>query len=145
MSEIFTKESLARLEAIRAKLDGEEAATLILQLIENVRYVNGCVARGNGSDLSENPLENVFEYIKQLEQENKRRTSDCLLYSKLPRVLPVMGLVLLVDIPEAKQDVHQIMNGSNANGVTNESKPSRRSKWNVSALSVEPSDMVTML
>jgi hypothetical protein len=40
-----------------------------------------------------------------------------------------MGLVLLVDLPEAKQDVHQIMNGNNVNGVTNESKHSRVRRW----------------
>ena len=56
-----------------------ELAENAVKLAEEVMYVNGCVKRGRGEDIEpEYPLKNVFEYIKELEQQ----LSDCQKESK---------------------------------------------------------------
>jgi hypothetical protein len=48
--------------------DMEDWGRLTLRLIDNIKYLNGCVKRGRGSDIDEQyPIRNIFEYIKELE------------------------------------------------------------------------------
>lgn len=65
---------LGDLRALERKVDEHrknEAATIAhraLKVAKDLLYLNGCVARGRGTDIDpEYPGRNVFEYIKELE------------------------------------------------------------------------------
>ena len=53
---------------IRKEQDMRKWGELTLKLIEELRYLNGCVVRGRGRDIDpDKPFRNIFEYIKELE------------------------------------------------------------------------------
>jgi hypothetical protein len=59
---------LRELERKAKRAELPELGRLALQLVANMDYLNGCVARGRGEDIDPaHPGLNVFEYIKELE------------------------------------------------------------------------------
>ena len=57
-----------KVKKVKSINDMAEWGRLTLKLIAEVRYLNGCVKRGRGSDIvADSPAQNVFEYIKELE------------------------------------------------------------------------------
>jgi hypothetical protein len=69
---LMPKASWDRLELLSKNLRDQEFAEIALRVVSQIKYVNGCVKRGRGSDIvPDEPFQNVFEYIKELEQKTK--------------------------------------------------------------------------
>jgi|LGVF01.2.fsa_nt_gb hypothetical protein len=48
--------------------EASKIAQMALMLIQNLKYLSGCVVKGRGTDIDkEHPARNVFEYVKELE------------------------------------------------------------------------------
>lgn len=75
----------------------EELAKGILDMAKEIKYLNGCVQRGRGSDIyPDEPCRNVFNYILELEQASK--VMESLLIECVPNLFPEENVSLLSDI-----------------------------------------------
>ena len=68
--------NIRELEKYANAIRKNEAAVIAQQallVVEDLKYLNGCVKRGRGEDIDKNcPAKNVFEYIKELEQRAEK-------------------------------------------------------------------------
>jgi len=64
---------LERKAAERMAGDAATIAHMTMKVINDLKYLSGCVARGRGEDIdAAHPGRNVFEYIKEIEQKNAK-------------------------------------------------------------------------
>jgi len=89
--------NVERLETLAEQANNKELAQGILDMAEEIKYLNGCVKRGRGSDIyPDEPCRNVFNYILELEQGLKVMGS--LLIECVPNLFPEENVSLLSDI-----------------------------------------------